>query len=175
MPAIKELCNSAIHLLVPNHRFVQCFLLMASQTEVFAQSPYINIEAVEVTKDVEGRLSQRLKRFPTPTSPTVKTLGCITTYIVFFIWQVIGLILYSIRAFETTLVARYASFQSTDIQTFRQSEELELAWVVSQISNTVLVIMALSEVPSFLDYIAILKQLAYLPSFWSLLSLSAFL
>jgi len=103
---------------------------MASQPEVFTQSPYINIEAVEVTKDVEGRLSQRLKRFPTPTSATVKTLGCITC-IVFFIWQVIGLILYSIRAFETTLVARHASFQPTDIQTFRHSEELELAWVVS--------------------------------------------
>ena len=143
---------------------------MAPQHQVFAPTPYINIKAVEVRRDARDRLLVALKRFPTPAPATVKTLGCIA-YIVFFIWQVIGLILYSIRAFQTTLVARHASFQSTDIQTFRHSEELELFWVVSQTFNTVLVIMALSKVPSFLGYIAILKRLARLPSFWNLLSL----
>ena len=145
---------------------------MAFQPEVFAQSPYINIEAVEDTRDARSPLSVALKRFPTPTPATVKTLGCIM-YVVFVIWQLVGLILYSIRAYETSLVARHTTFQSTDIELFRHSEELELVWVVSQIFNTALVIMALSKVPSFLGYTAILKRLARLPSFWSLLSLYA--
>ena len=143
---------------------------MVSQPEGFAQYPYINIEPVELTRKARGRLSVARKRFPALSLATVKTLGCIT-YIVFFIWQVIGLILCSIRAFETTLVARHASFQLTDIQTFPHSEELELAWLVSRIFNTLLVIMASSKVPSVLGYIAILKRLARLPSFWNLLSL----
>ena len=146
------------------------FLQMATHPDILARSRYINIEALEVTRDAQDPSSLTLKRFPTPTSASVKTLGCIT-YIVFFIWQLVGLILYSIRAFETSLVARHATFQSTDIKIFLHSEELELAWVVSQICNTALVIMALSKVPSFLGYTAILKMLARLPSFWSLLSL----
>ena len=100
----------------------------------------------------------------------MKTLGCIS-YILFFAWQMIGLVLYSIRAFETSLHAKHASFQSTHIELFRQSEELELIWMISQIINTGLVTMALSKVPSFLGYSAILRRLVRLPSLWSLLSL----
>ena len=139
---------------------------MASQIQVLTQSPYINIEAMETRKNVQGRFSLLLKRLPTP-SPV---LGCIS-YILFFAWQVIGLVLYSIRAFETSISAKHASFQFTHIKMFRHSEELELTWVISHILNTGLVIMALSKVPSFLGYSAILKRLVRLPSFWSLLSL----
>ena len=143
---------------------------MASQIQVLARTPYINIEALEIRKDVQERFSLVLKRLPTPSPATVKTLGCIS-YILFFAWQVIGLVLYSIRAFETSLHAKHASFQSTHIELFRHSEELELIWMISQILNTGLVIMALSKVPSFLGYSAILRRLVRLPSFWSLLSL----
>ena len=143
---------------------------MASQIQVFTQSPYINIEAMEIRNDVQERFSLVLKRLPTPSPATMKTLGCIS-YILFFAWQVISLVLYSIRAFETSISAKHASFQSTHIKTFRHSEELELIWVISHILNTGLVIMALSKVPSFLGYSAILRRLVCLPSFWSLLSL----
>ena len=145
---------------------------MTFQPKIAAQSPYINIEAMEVTRDVQSRLTLVLKRFPTATFTTVKALGCIT-YIVFFVWLVIGLILYSIRAFETTLLAKHVSFQSTQIEMFRHSEQLELVWLMSQIVNTCLVIIALSKVPSFLGYSAILRLLVRLPAFWGLHSLYA--
>ena len=85
----------------------------------------------------------------------------------------IGLILYTIRAFETSLVARHASFQSTHIDTFHHSEQLQLAWTVSQIFNSALVILAVSKVPSFLGWSIITRLLVRLPAFWSLLSLFA--
>ena len=143
---------------------------MASQIQVLTQSPYINLEAMETRKNVQERFLLPLKRSPTPSPATMKILVCIS-YILFFAWQVIGLVLYSIRAFETSISAKHASFQSTHIKMFRHSEELELIWVISHILNTGLVIMVLSNVPSFLGYFAILRRLVCLPSFWSLLSL----
>lgn len=116
---------------------------------------------------MESSFHMAMKRFTTST--TLKVLGCVT-YVLFFIWQVIGLILYNIRAFETSLVARHASFQSSHIETFHHSEQLQLAWAVSQIFNSVLVILALSKVPSFLGWSVIPKLLVRLPGFWSLLA-----
>lgn len=142
---------------------------MASQIQVVARSPYINVEAMEAAKGIQDSLPL-LKRLLLPTPANVKRLGCIA-YTLFFSWQVIGLVLYSIRAFEAGLTAKHASFQATDITMFRYSEELELVWVVSSIFNAGLVIMALTKVPSFLGYFAILRRLIHLPSFWSLLSL----
>ena len=152
--------------------YVSCPLPLQKefQPRVF-DSPYVNIGA---TEDIRGGSQSSfhlvLKHFPT--SAALKILGCIT-YVLFFIWQVIGLILYTIRAFETSLVAKHASFQSTHITVFHHSEELELVWVVSQIFNSVLVILAVSKVPSFLGWSVILRLLVRLPAFWSLLSLFA--
>ena len=110
-----------------------------------------------------------MKRFPTA-STALKSLGYIT-YSLFYIWQVIGLILYNIRAFEGSFLAKHTSFQSTHIQTFHHSEKLQLAWSMSQILNNVQVILAVSKVPSFLGCTAILRLLIRLPGFWSLVSL----
>ena len=52
-----------------------------------------------------------MRRFPT-TSAALKSLGFVT-YALFYIWQVIGLILYNVRAFQTSFVAKHTSFQST--------------------------------------------------------------
>ena len=112
-----------------------------------------------------------MKRFSTA-STALKSLGYIA-YSLFYIWQVIGLILYNIRSFETSLLAKHTSFQSTHNQTFHHSEELQLAWSMSQIFNNVLVILVVSKVPSFLGWITILRLLIRLPGFWSLLSLFA--
>ena len=123
-------------------------------------------------QDEQGSRSNLvMKRFPT-TSAVLKSLVCIT-YALFYIWQVIGLILYTIRAFETSLLAKHTNFQSTQIQTFHHSEQLQLAWSITQILNSALVILAVSKVPSFLGCTVILRLLVRLPGFWSLLSLFA--
>ncbi|RMX59473.1 hypothetical protein pdam_00018373 [Pocillopora damicornis] len=104
------------------------------------------------------------------TSTVVRVMGYIA-YVLFFIWQVIGLILYTIRAFEVSLNSKRASFQLADITSFNRSEELELAWVMSQICNCALVLLAVSRVPSFLGWSFIPRLLVQLPAFWSLLAL----
>lgn len=121
--------------------------------------------------DTRSRLmALLLKRFPKFSSSAKKRLLCVT-YLMFFTWQVIGLILYSIRAFEAIFVAKHASFQTTDIEMFSHSAQLELLWVISQMLNAAVVILALKKVPSFLGYSTILRSLVRLPSFWSLISL----
>ncbi|KAL9953294.1 hypothetical protein ACROYT_G040690 [Oculina patagonica] len=133
-------------------------------------SPYVNIETAEDKDGVQSRYRMAMKRVPT--SNALKLLVCVI-YVLFFIWQVIGLILYTIRAFETSLVEKRTSFQSMHIDTFHRSAQLQLAWVVSQIFNSALVILALSYVPSFLGWSVISRLLVRLPAFWSLLSLYA--
>ena len=112
-----------------------------------------------------------MKRFPT-TSVALKSLVYIT-YSLYYIWQVIGLILYNIRAFEASFLEKHTSYQSTHIETFHHSDKLQLAWSMSQILNNALVILAVSKVPSFLGWSTILRLLIRLPGFWSLLSLFA--
>ena len=142
---------------------------MAFQPKVGKETPYVEFEVAEVTsRDVQSRVS--LKRFPTLSSTVVKTLGCMT-YILFLAWQVIGLVLYSIRVYETTLYANHTSYQVTNIKTYQFSEQLELAWVISQILNTGLMILGISKVPSFLGYFTMLRLLVRLPSYWRLLCL----
>ena len=117
-----------------------------------------------------GFMESWLNRFPTFFSSAKKRLLCIT-YLMFLTWQVIGLILYSIRAFEAIFFAKHASFQTTDIEMFSHSAKLQLLWVISQMLNAGVVILALKKVPSFLGYCTILRSLVCLPSFWSLMSL----
>ncbi|XP_078349785.1 uncharacterized protein LOC144634642 isoform X1 [Oculina patagonica] len=143
---------------------------MENEWQKFA-SPYVNIETTEDKDGVQSRFRMAMKRVPT--SATALKLLAFVIYVPFFIWQVIGLILYTIRAFETCLVAKHTSFQSMHIDTFHRSAQLQLAWVVSQIFNSALVILALSYVPSFLGWSVIPRLLVRLPAFWSLLSLYA--
>lgn len=128
--------------------------------------PYVHINEDE--NSFKSRLFQVMTRFLTST--VVRVMGYIA-YVLFFIWQVIGLILYTIRAFEVSLNSKRASFQLADITSFDRSEELELAWVMSQICNCALVLLAVSRVPSFLGWSFIPRLLVQLPAFWSLLAL----
>lgn len=84
--------------------------------------PYVHINEDE--NSFKSRLFQVMTRFLTST--VVRVLVYIA-YVLFFIWQVIGLILYTIRAFEVSLNSKRASFQLADITSFDRSEELELA------------------------------------------------
>ena len=71
--------------------------------------------------DIRSRLmALLLKRFPKFSSSAKERLLCIT-YLMFFTWQVIRLILYSIRAFEATVFAKHSSFQTTNIEMFSHS------------------------------------------------------
>ena len=125
---------------------------------------------IEKKDNRSGFMESWLNRFPTFSSSAKKRLLCIT-YPMFLAWQVIGLILYSIRAFEAIFSAKHASFQTKDIEMFSHSAKLQLLWVISQMLNAGVVILALKKVPSFLGYCTILRSLVRLPSFWSLMSL----
>lgn len=142
---------------------------MAYQARVATDIPYIDIKAMR-DKSPDDRDRSSLERWPALSSTPVRAIGCVS-YILFLTWQMIGLVLYSIRVFEATIIARKSSYQSSNITTYRYSQELEFAWVISQIVNTGLLIAALSKVPSFLGYCTILESLVHLSSFWSLLVL----
>lgn len=141
------------------------------QSQLRPLLPYVSIDALDVTSlRVQRRSSLLLKRFQELLLNTTRPLIYIM-YVLFFAWQMIGLVLYEMRAFEATLVAKDASFQSTDIDRFGHSEQLQLIWVISQIFNAWLVTLALSKVPSFLGYYSIFKRLVGLSSYWSLIVL----
>lgn len=145
---------------------------MADQIPDIPQSPYINFEAMRLRRrSVKDGFSSLRKR-ATLSPAAWKTLG-IVAWILVFSWQIIGLVLYAIRAFETSITAKHASFQSTHIKVYSNSEALELTWLVTLFFNNALVMLALSKVPSFVGYVVILKKLVRLPSFWSLLALTA--
>ena len=145
---------------------------MAFQILEVTRSLYITLEKMD--EDVQDRLSSSvLNRFATRTSASLKSLGCACiAYVLFFTWQIIGLVLYTIRAFGTTISAKHASFQHTHIELFRHSAHLELVWLVTRVINTALIIIALSKVPSFLGYAVILRKLVRLSSFWNLVALT---
>ena len=161
---------------------------MAFQIPEATRLPYTTFEKKEgFRKYAQDRLSSVLNRFARirtwasvlnrfarRTWAWLKTLGCACiAYVVFFAWQIIGLILYTIRAFEASISAKHASFQQTHIELFRYSAYLELVWLLTSLFNTSLVVIALSKVPWFLGYAVILRKLVRLPSFWSLVALTA--
>ena len=145
---------------------------MAGKLKVSGESQrYINMEAMEGLLDDQSRHSSLTrKRFQVISSISVRTLICIV-YFPFLAWLIIGMVLYSVHAYETTFVANHTILESTQRYAFLHADQMILLWMVSQIINVGLVTLGLSKIPSFLGYLAILKLLVRLPSFWSLLSL----
>lgn len=143
---------------------------MDSENKFASQASSNNNETTPLVDTRSGFMEWWLNCFATFSSSAKERLPCIT-YPMFLTWQVIGLILYSIRAFEAIFFAKHASFQTTDIEMFSHSAKLQLLWVISQMLNAGVVILALKKVPSFLGYGTILRSLVRLPSFWSLMSL----
>ena len=143
---------------------------MAGKLKVSGESQrYINMEAMEGLLAGQSHSSLTRKRFQVISSISVRTLICIV-YFPFLAWLIIGMILYSVHAYETTFVANHTILESTQRKEFRHADQMILLWMVSQIINVGLVTLGLSKIPSFLGYLAILKLLVRLPSFWSLLS-----
>ena len=145
---------------------------MAGKLKVSGESQrYINMEAMEDLLDDQSRHSSLTrKRFQVISSISVRTLICIV-YFPFLAWLIIGMVLYSVHAYETTFIANHTILESTQRKAFLHADQMILLWMVSQIINVGLVTLGLSKIPSFLGYLAILKLLVRLPSFWSLLSL----
>ena len=145
---------------------------MAGKLKVSGESQrYINMEAMEGLLDDQSRHSSLTrKRFQVISSISVRTLICIV-YFPFLAWLIIGMVLYSVHAYETTFIANHTILESTQRKAFLHADQMILLWMVSQIINVGLVTLGLSKIPSFLGYLAILKLLVRLPSFWSLLSL----
>ncbi|CAH3030947.1 unnamed protein product [Porites evermanni] len=145
---------------------------MAGKLKVSGESQrYINMEAMEGLLDGQSRHSSLTrKRLQVISSISVRTLICIV-YFPFLAWLIIGMVLYSVHAYETTFIANHTILESTERKAFRHADQMILLWMVSQIINVGLVTLGLSKIPSFLGYLAILKLLVRLPSFWSLLSL----
>ena len=144
---------------------------MAGKLNVSGESQrYINMEAMEGLLDDRSHSSLTRKRFQVISSISVRTLICIV-YFPFLAWLIIGMVLYSVHAYETTFTANHTILESTQRKAFLHADQMILLWMVSQIINVGLVTLGLSKIPSFLGYLAILKLLVRLPSFWSLLSL----
>ena len=144
---------------------------MAGKLKVSGESQrYINMEAMEGLLDDRSHSSLTRKRFQVISSISVRTLICIV-YFPFLAWLIIGMVLYSVHAYETTFIANHTILESTQRKAFLHADQMILLWMVSQIINVGLVTLGLSKIPSFLGYLAILKLLVRLPSFWSLLSL----
>ena len=145
---------------------------MAGKLKVSGESQrYINMEAMEgLLGDQSRHSSLTRKRFQVISSISVRTLICIV-YFPFLAWLIIGMVLYSVHAYETTFTANHTILESTQRKAFLHADQMILLWMVSQIINVGLVTLGLSKIPSFLGYLAILKLLVRLPSFWSLLSL----
>ena len=145
---------------------------MAGKLKVSGESQrYINMEAMEGLLDDQSRHSSLTrKRFQVISSISVRTLICVV-YFPFLAWLIIGMVLYSVHAYETTFIANHTILESTQRKAFLHADQMILLWMVSQIINVGLVTLGLSKIPSFLGYLAILKLLVRLPSFWSLLSL----
>ncbi|KAM7433467.1 hypothetical protein ABFA07_016298 [Porites harrisoni] len=144
---------------------------MAGKLKVSGESQrYVNMEAMEGLLDDRSHSSLTRKRFQVISSISVRTLICIV-YFPFLAWLIIGMVLYSVHAYETTFTANHTILESTQRKAFLHADQMILLWMVSQIINVGLVTLGLSKIPSFLGYLAILKLLVRLPSFWSLLSL----
>ena len=100
---------------------------------------------------------------------TNKFLGGI--YSLFLAWQLAAMVVYMIRTISCCYVEKQASFQCRNFTAIHHSDHIQLAWLLSQITNTVICLVLFSQFPNFMGYTTIFKKLADLPSFWSLVFL----
>ena len=100
----------------------------------------------------------------------LSSLACFL-YVMFLLWQLVGTVLYFMRAYYCCLKERHASFRCKNFTGIPHSQELELTWLISQDVNVAILVFALSKVPGFLGYSVIFMKSVRLPAFWTLLML----
>ena len=102
----------------------------------------------------------------------LSNLACVL-FALLLLWQLIGTVLYFMRAYHCCLKERHATFRCTNYTAIPYSQELELAWLASQDFSVAVLVFALSKVPGFLGYCVTFKKAVRLPAFWSLTMLHA--
>ena len=125
-----------------------------------ASSSLVEISAETRTTTARQRSRRKLRSH-------LSRLACLS-YIFFLLWQYAGSVLYFLRAYYCCVEERLTSFRCSNFTMFPHSEELELAWIVSQDITIVLLAFATSKIPGFLGYLAIFRKAVCLPAFWSL-------
>ena len=98
-----------------------------------------------------------------------KILACL--YGLFLVWQLVGMVVYVIRTIACCYAEKQASFQCKGSRILNHSEYVQLAWLGSQIANSIICFAAFRKFPNFPGYTKTLKKLAGLPKFWSLVFL----
>lgn len=91
--------------------------------------------------------------------------------VVFLLWQLVGSVLYFIRAYSCCIEQREASFRCSHAAAFPHSQEYELAWLMSLNAYIILFTFILSKIPGFLGFAVIPRKAIRLPVFWALASL----
>ena len=97
----------------------------------------------------------------------LSNLACVL-FALLLLWQLIGTVLYFMRAYYCCLKERHATFRCANYTAIPYSQELELAWLASQDLSVVILVFVLSKVPRSLGYSVIFKKSLRLPAFWSL-------
>ena len=97
----------------------------------------------------------------------LSSLAC-GLYVIFLLWQLVGTVLYFMRAYFCCLNERRASFRCKNYTGIAHSEELELTWLISQDINIAILVLVLRNVPGFLGYSVIFIKSVHLPAFWTL-------
>ena len=86
------------------------------------------------------------------------------------LWHLAGTCLYMIRN-VACFKDNSTGYLCEKSAAFQHSEELTIAWLSTLSLLTIIIILALQNVPGFLGYKAILHQLKFLPSYWTLVIL----
>ena len=101
----------------------------------------------------------------------LSNLACFS-FSILLLWQLIGTVLYFMRAYYCCLKEKHATFRCTNFTAIPYSQELELVWLASQDITVVMLVFALSKIPGYLGYAVIFKKSVRLPAIWSLSMLS---
>ncbi|KAJ7357680.1 hypothetical protein OS493_023813 [Desmophyllum pertusum] len=104
-------------------------------------------------------------------SPCIN-LACLS-FSLLLLWQLVGTVLYFIRAYYCCIKERHTTFRCSNFTAIPHSQELELAWLISQDISIAIFSFTLSKVPGFLGYSVIFRKATRLPAFWSLTMLHA--
>ena len=102
----------------------------------------------------------------------LSSLACFL-YVIFLLWQLVGTVLYFLRAYYCCLKERRASFRCKHFTGIPHSQELELTWLISQDINVAILVFVLRKVPGFLGYWVVFNKSIHLPAFWTLWMLLA--
>ncbi|XP_031560699.1 uncharacterized protein LOC116296767 [Actinia tenebrosa] len=87
-------------------------------------------------------------------------------YALFLALQLLGMILYCIRAVECCVQERVLSYQCKNFTVFSYSLEIELTWLLSHLLNLGISLLVIFIGPEFLGYDKVYRKLIHLPKFW---------